>query len=238
MAVASILYGAFQAFGQKDLKRLVAYTSVSHMGFVLLGVFAWNSLALQGAVVQILCHGLSTGALFILVGALQERIHTRDLELMGGLWSVMPRMGAATMVFSLASLGLPGLGNFIGEFLVLLGVFRVSPVLTGLALLCLVGSCVYSLWIVQKVFHGPNTHNWKPPDLNMREAAVMAVMTILILGLGLYPQPVFTAMGPSLQRIERISRPGKHAIAISGRGSLPEIVQSFTRAVPEQGGRP
>ena len=108
LAAVSILYGALQAFGQTDLKRLIAYTSVSHMGFVLLGIFAWNRLALQGAVMQIICHGISTGALFILVGALQERIHTRDLNRMGGLWSVMPRMGAAMMLFSLASLGLPG----------------------------------------------------------------------------------------------------------------------------------
>ena len=198
LAVVSILYGALQAFGQTDLKKLIAYTSVSHMGFVLLGVFAWNRIALQGVVMQIICHGISTGALFILVGALQERIHTRDLDRMGGLWSIMPRMGAAMMLFSLASLGLPGLGNFIGEFLVLLGAFRASAPLTVAASLGLITSCVYSLWIVQRTFHGPNKEGWKPPDLSIRETAVMAVMTVLIVWLGLFPQPVFTFVNPSL----------------------------------------
>ena len=124
LGVAGILYGALLAFGQKDLKRLVAYTSVSHMGFVLLGVFAWNELALQGTVLQMLCHGISTGGLFMLAGSLQERLRTRDIEQMGGLWSSVPKMGGLAMVFAMASLGLPGLGNFVGEFLVLIGVFR------------------------------------------------------------------------------------------------------------------
>ncbi|MCC6347850.1 MAG: NADH-quinone oxidoreductase subunit M, partial [Nitrospirales bacterium] len=127
LAVGGILYGAVVAFAQTDLKRLVAYTSVSHMGFVLLGIFSWNTLALQGAVMGMLCHGVATGALFIIVGALQERIHTRDTARMGGLWETVPRMGAIALFFALASLGLPGLGNFVGEILVLLGAFRVSP---------------------------------------------------------------------------------------------------------------
>ena len=126
LGVVGIIYGAILAFAQTDLKRLVAYTSVSHLGFVLLGVFAWNPLALQGAVLQMVCHGISTGALFILVGALQDRIHTRDLDRMGGLWQVAPRMGGAAMFFAMASLGLPGLGNFVAEFLVLVGVWQVS----------------------------------------------------------------------------------------------------------------
>ena len=116
------------AYAQTDLKRLVAYTSVSHMGFVLLGIFAWNTLALQGVVLQIVCHALSTGALFILVGSLQDRIHTRDMDKMGGLWAVAPRMGGTAMFFALASLGLPGLGNFVAEFLILVGTWQVSQV--------------------------------------------------------------------------------------------------------------
>src|SRR6185503_5614264 len=124
LGVIGILYGAVLAFAQTDLKRLVAYTSVSHMGFVLLGVFALNEIAMQGALIQILAHGISTGALFVLVGALDERIHTRNLDNMGGLWAVVPRMGAVTMLFALASLGLPCLGNFVGEFLVLFGAYR------------------------------------------------------------------------------------------------------------------
>ena len=203
LGVASILYGALQAFGQKDLKRMISYTSLSHMGFVLLGVFAWNRLALYGVVMQLLCHGISTGALFILAGGVQERIHTRDIDRMGGLWSSMPRMGGAMMLFTMASLGLPGLGNFIGEFLVLLGVFKVSPVFAILASAGLVTSCVYSVWIVQRTIHGSNSEGWKPRDLSGRETAVMAAMSILIVWLGLYPQPVFTAVSPSIDHLHQ-----------------------------------
>jgi NADH-quinone oxidoreductase subunit M len=238
LAAVSILYGALQALGQTDLKRLIAYTSVSHMGFVLLGIFAWNRLALQGAVMQIICHGISTGALFILVGALQERIHTRDLNRMGGLWSIMPRMGAAMMLFSLASLGLPGLGNFIGEFLVLLGAFRASAPLTVVASLGFITSCVYSLWIVQRTFHGPNREEWKVPDLSIRESAVMAVMTILIVWLGLFPQPVFTFVNPSLARLERIAAGSGRAMQIDGPVTAALPAKAFEAAVSQRGERP
>ncbi len=193
LAVVGILYGAVMAFAQVDLKRLVAYTSVSHMGFVLLGIYAGNVLSMQGAVMQIICHGVSTGALFIIVGALQERIHTRDMSAMGALWSTVPRMGAVALFFALASLGLPGLGNFIGEFLVLLGAYPVNSVITCIASTGFVGAVVYSLWMIQCVFQGPAnaTHKWQPPDFAFREMAVMGVMMFVLLWLGLYPQPVF-----------------------------------------------
>ena len=164
LGVVGILYGAILAFAQTDLKRLVAYTSVSHLGFVLLGIFAWNKLALQGAVMQMICHGLWTGALFILVGVLQDRIHTRDMGRMGGLWTVAPRMGAVAMFFAMASLGLPGLGNFVAEFLVLLGAYQVSIALTAIATAGLVVATVYSLWIIHQAFHGPPREPWKPKD--------------------------------------------------------------------------
>ncbi len=128
----------FSPMARTIMKRLVAYSSISHMGFVLLGVFAWNTLALQGVVAQMVAHGISTGALFVLVGALQERIHTRDMRLMGGLWGKIPRLSALGMFFAIASLGLPGLGNFIGEFLILLGSFYVSVPFTVIAALGLV----------------------------------------------------------------------------------------------------
>ena len=121
-----ILYGAVLACAQTDIKRLVAYSSISHMGFFLLGAFAGTELALQGAVMQLVAHGLSTGALFMLAGALQERLHTRDMRQMGGLWGAVPRVAAMALFFALASLGLPGLANFIGEFLVLFGSFVPS----------------------------------------------------------------------------------------------------------------
>ena len=195
LAVVGILYGAILAFAQTDFKRLVAYTSISHMGFVLLGIFATNELALQGAVIQILSHGISTGALFIIAGMLQERIHTRDLNQMGGLWAIAPRMGAVTLFFALASLGLPGMGNFVGEFLVLFGSYRASVLLTVLASLGLIAATVYSLWIIQRIFHGPNEHGLAFSDLSIREMSTMWMMIIAIVWIGLFPQPLLnTAM--------------------------------------------
>jgi NADH-quinone oxidoreductase subunit M len=199
IAVIGILYGALLAFAQTDIKRLVAYTSVSHMGFVLLGIFAWNEVALQGAVIQMLCHGVSTGALFILCGALQERIHTRDTERMGGLWDSIPRMGGIWIFFALASLGLPGMGNFVGEFLVLLGTYRVSVPMTVLAALGLVVSTIYAVWMVQKIFFGMNVQGWRIPDLFARETASLAALMAVILWIGLYPQPCLDTARGSLE---------------------------------------
>ncbi len=211
LGVAGILYGALLAFGQTDMKRLVAYTSVSHMGFVLIGVFAWNQLALQGAVLQILVHGISTGALFALVGFLSERIHTRDMRRMGGLWATAPRMGGITLLFALASMGLPGLGNFLAEFLVLVGVYHVNVLVTVLAALGLISSTVYALWMIQRTFHGPNKEGWQFPDLNVREIASMTLLIALIVWLGLYPQPVintaqeaFNSMRPNVATVQLI----------------------------------
>lgn len=202
LAVIGILYGAILAFAQTDLKRLVAYTSVSHMGFVLLGVFAWNELALQGVVIQMICHGISTGALFILVGALYERIHTRDLNRMGGLWTAVPRMSAVGMVFVMASLGLPGLGNFVGEFLVLMGAYKVNITMTALAAVGLVFATVYSLWIMQRAFHGPIQEDLKLPDLSVRDMAMMLALIVAIVWLGLYPQPVLNTTKPALEELQ------------------------------------
>jgi NADH-quinone oxidoreductase subunit M len=201
IAVIGILYGSVLAFAQTDLKRLIAYTSVSHMGFVLLGVFALNEIAMQGAVIQILAHGISTGALFVLVGALDERIHTRNLDNMGGLWAVLPRMGAVTMLFCLASLGLPGLGNFVGEFLVLFGVYPVNIPLTVLATVGIVFATVYSLWIIQRGFHGPLREYEKLHDLSPREIGIMALMIVAIVALGLAPQPALNTMRPSVESV-------------------------------------
>ncbi len=205
LAVISILYGALLAFAQTDLKRLVAYTSVSHMGFVLLGVFAWNRLALQGVVMQIVCHAVSTGALFMIVGSLQERLQTRDLRRMGGLWASVPRLAAVTMVFALASLGLPGLGNFIGEFLVLVGTYRSSVTAAVIASLGFIAASVYALWIMQQAFHGPERPGVGPADLNGRETAAMAAMIIVIVWLGFYPQPVLDTARLPLQHLQQAS---------------------------------
>jgi NADH-quinone oxidoreductase subunit M len=201
LGVIGILYGAKLAFAQTDLKRLVAYTSVSHMGFVILGVFSFNELAYQGVVMQMIAHGISTGALFILVGQLYERIHTRDLNKMGGLWEKAPFMGAIGLIFSLASLGLPGLGNFIAELLILIGVFKTSILMSCLACLGLIAATIYSLRIVQKVFLGNKNKDWETSDLNVREKIVSAAMVIVIVWLGFFPQPVFNIAKPALLKI-------------------------------------
>jgi NADH-quinone oxidoreductase subunit M len=201
LSVTGILYGALLASGQKDLKRLVAYTSVSHMGFVLLGVFAWNKLALQGTVLQMICHGISTGGLFILAGSLQERLRTRDIERMGGLWSSAPKMGGIAMVFAMASLGLPGLGNFVAEFLVLIGVFQKNMVIAVIAGVGLVAATIYSLRMLQKVFFGKPAEELKVADLSVREMSVAAVLIASLLFLGLYPQPVLNTAAPALRSI-------------------------------------
>jgi len=200
LAVIGILYGALLAFGQRDLKRLVAYTSVSHMGFVLLGIFAWNATALNGVVAVMVAHGVSTGALFILVGQLYERVHTHDMNRMGGLWETAPRLGGFTLFFALASLGLPGTANFVGEFLVLLGTYRVSIALAAVGALGLVAAVIYALWIVQRVFHGPNRERWRFSDLTPRETAIAAVLVAAVLWLGLYPATLLRTVGPTLQQ--------------------------------------
>ncbi len=187
LGVVGILYGAKLAFAQTDLKRLVAYTSVSHMGFVILGVFSFNELAYQGVVIQMIAHGISTGALFVLVGQLYERIHTRDINKMGGLWEKAPVMGAIGLVFSMASLGLPGLGNFIAELLILIGAFKANVLMSCLASLGLIAATIYSLRIVQKVFFGNKNTDWQMEDLNIREKIVSAALVIAILWLGLFP---------------------------------------------------
>lgn len=209
LAVIGILYGALLAFGQTDFKRLVAYTSVSHMGFVLLGIFTWNTLALQGAVMEIIAHGISTGALFILAGALQERMHTRDMRRMGGLWETVPRLAGVTLLFALASLGLPGLGNFVAEFLVLLGAYQVNLPMTVLATVGLVSATVYSLSIIQRAFHGPNTAGWHLPDLSGREMAMMAALIAAIVWLGLFPQPVLNTAQQGLDNLHSREMVGK-----------------------------
>ncbi|HEY1112550.1 MAG TPA: NADH-quinone oxidoreductase subunit M [Chitinophagaceae bacterium] len=204
LGVIGILYGAVLAFAQTDIKRLIAYTSVSHMGFVLLGIFAFSELALQGVVLQMVTHGISTGALFLLAGMLKERLHTRDIGQMGGLWTALPSMGGVALVFAMASLGLPVLGSFIAEFLVLMGAFPVNAVLTVVASLGLVLSALYSLRLVQKVFLGPAPVAAHPlRDLGTREKIIMAALTISILWLGLYPQPVIDMVNGTVAQLTR-----------------------------------
>jgi len=199
--VIGIVYGAMLAFAQTDIKRLIAYTSVSHMGFVLVGIFSFREIAMQGVVMQMVTHGISTGALFVLAGMLKERLHTRDMTQMGGLWTSMSKMGAFAMLFTMASLGLPVLGNFIAEFLILMGTFLVNVPLTVIATLGLVFSALYSLRFVQKVFLGPAVAEKTYNDFSAREFVIMAVLSISIVLLGLYPQPVMDTVKNVLQQM-------------------------------------
>ena len=205
LGVIGIIYGAIMAYAQTDMKRLVAYTSVSHMGFVLIGIFAWNTLALQGVVLQLVCHALSTGALFILVGGLQDRIHTRDMGRMGGLWTIAPRMGGTAMFFALASLGLPGLGNFIAEFLILVGTWQVAKWAAVLGAVGLVFATVYSLWMMQRAFQGEETHGWKLDDLVPRETVMLAAMIAALVAIGFYPQPLIATARQTVTAVQRMT---------------------------------
>ena len=217
LGIIGILYGAKLAFAQTDVKRLVAYTSISHMGFVILGVYAFNEMAYQGVVMQMIAHGISTGALFIIVGQLYERLHTRDLNKMGGLWEQIPAIGAMGMIFSMASLGLPGLGNFVAEFLTLMGTFKTSIFFTSLASLGLIAATVYSLRIVQKVFFGKKNSEQILKDLSVRESVVIGTMVIAILFTGLFPQPVIDTAKPSFTKT--ISVKGQSHSAVNERQS-------------------
>jgi NADH-quinone oxidoreductase subunit M len=201
LAAAGIVYGGMMAFSQKDMKRVVAYTSVSHLGFVLLGVYAFTPQALSGAVLQMVSHGISTGALFMLVGALQDRIHTRDLDRMGGLWAQVPRMGAAALVLSMALVGLPGLVNFVSEFLVLVGTWAVSPVATVVSGLGLVIATVYALRLFQTAFHGTPRESWKLADLGARETGTLFVAIALLVLFGLYPMPILHMVEQSVSGV-------------------------------------
>lgn len=196
LAVAGVIYAGVLAFAQHDFKRLVAYSSVSHMGFVILGLYAFNALGAQGAVMQMVAHGVSSAALFTIAGALQQRLHTRDMQRMGGLWTPAPRLGAAALFFALAALGLPGLGNFIGEFLVFLGLFAVAPWTAAFAALGMVVAAVYALALVQRSFHGPAAPGLTLRDCSGRERLTLYAMMAALLWLGLFPQPVLQLAEP------------------------------------------
>ena len=199
-----IVYGALMTFAQNDVKRLVAYSSVSHMGFVLIGIYAGTEQALQGAMLTMVAHGISAGALFILCGEVYERLHTRDLREMGGLWSRFPYLPPIVMFFCLAALGLPGLGNFVGEFLVLIGTWPTNGAVTVVAASGLILAAVYSLAMIQRAFHGPAQSDEKLEDLNRRELATVMSLMAILLWLGVYPQPVLDTSAPVMRALHEV----------------------------------
>jgi len=195
------------ALVQTDIKKLVAYSSVSHLGFVMLGIFALNHQGLDGAVLQMVNHGLSTGALFLLVGMLYDRRHTREIGDFGGVTKVMPMFAAFFLVVSLSSIGLPGLNGFVGEFLVLLGAFQTIPIFAIIGALGVILAAVYMLWMYQRVMFGEMTHavNKQLTDLTLREFVVLVPIVLVIVWIGLYPQPFLKRLDASTRAIvERV----------------------------------
>lgn len=224
LAVIGILYGAFVSYRQQDVKKLVAYSSVSHLGFVMLGIFALNQQGISGAILQMVNHGLSTGALFLIVGMLYERRHTRDMAAFGGIWKVVPYMGALMLIVSLSSLGLPGLNGFVGEFAILLGAFGSNAItlgglssawMTGIATLGVILAAIYLLFMFERVFLGPLVHaeNRSLVDLKPREVLLLLPLLILIFWIGLYPKPFLALINPSVEQLVALVQTAAAALA-------------------------
>jgi len=222
LAVIGIIYGAAVSYAQKDIKKLVAYSSVSHLGFVMLGLFALNAQGIEGGILQMINHGLSTGALFLLVGMVYEQTHTREFSVYGGLWKLMPVYGAFMLIVSLSSMGLPGLNGFVGEFTILLGAFGSraigSPWFAGVAALGVIMSAIYILYMFQKIFLGPEgsiveevkKHGHALRDLNVREIVTMVPLLVMIFWIGLYPKPFFALMAPAVDKLVAIFQTVAH----------------------------
>jgi NADH-quinone oxidoreductase subunit M len=202
LGVVGIVYGAIVAAMQPDLKRLIAYSSVAHLGFVVLGTFALTRQGLQGGVFTMLSHGLTTGALFLLVGMLHDRRHTRAIADFGGLWKSVPVLGGLFVAAAFASIGLPGFSGFVGEFLALLGAFLTSRWYAVVAATGVVFAALYLLWAVQRAFMGePEGENVGLPDITVRELATVVPLLGLSLFLGVYPKPVLERVEPSVRAL-------------------------------------
>ncbi len=203
LAVIGIIYGALVAMVQPDFKKLVAYSSVSHLGFVMLGIFALTVQSVQGALMVMINHGISTGALFLLIGMIYERKHSRLIESYGGIARVVPLFAAILTFVSLSSIGVPGTNGFVGEFLVLVGSFRTYPVLSTIATTGVIFAAAYLLWAIQRVLFNAldKKENIHIPDLNRRELALLAPLVAAIIWLGVYPQPVLRRMETTTQAL-------------------------------------
>ncbi|MCU5772762.1 NADH-quinone oxidoreductase subunit M [Erwiniaceae bacterium BAC15a-03b] len=203
LGIIGIFYGAWMAFTQYDIKRLIAYTSISHMGFVLIAIYTGSQLAFQGAVIQMIAHGLSAAALFILCGQLYERLHTRDMRQMGGLWSRIKWLPGLSLFFAVANLGMPGTGNFVGEFMILTGSFKVAPVVIIIATFGLVFASVYSLIMMQRAYYGPAKSDTPLPGMSPREFLMIMVLVVLLVLLGVYPQPILDTSHAAMSNIQQ-----------------------------------
>jgi NADH-quinone oxidoreductase subunit M len=228
LAVIGIIYGALVAMVQPDFKKLVAYSSVSHLGFVMLGIFALNLQSVQGALMIMINHGISTGALFLLIGMIYERKHSRLIDSYGGIAKVMPMFAALLTLVSLSSIGLPGTNGFIGEFLVLIGAFKPYPVFATIAATGVIFAAAYLLWAIQRILFNSldKKENEHIPDLNWREIGLMVPFVIVIIWLGVYPAPVLRRMEPSAQKLVTTVEQGvQHA----RQAALPVVAESEPR---------
>jgi NADH-quinone oxidoreductase subunit M len=228
LAVIGILYGALVAMVQKDIKKLVAYSSVAHLGFVMLGLFAFNVQGIEGGILQMVNHGISTGALFLLVGILYERRHTRLISEYGGLSKVLPLYAACFMIITLSSIGLPGMNGFVGEFLILVGAFQPMRALTVVAASGVIFAAVYMLWMFQRVMFGTitNEKNRHLPDMNARELAYMLPLIVFVFWIGVYPQTFLRKMDASVTAlVERIET--KRQAALSGSPAGETLVARY-----------
>ena len=204
LGVVSIIYGALMAYSQTDLKRLIAYSSISHMGFVLLALFSWNEVALQGAILTIVAHGISSAALFSMAGMIQHRIHSRELGQMGGMWASAPKMATMTLIFVMAGIGMPGMANFNGELLTLLGSYQSFPIQTIIASLGIIGSAVYGLHLFQRAFQGPANVNIN--DLHRRELMFTSLLVVALIYFGLQPHIVLELSSEILSSLMQTAR--------------------------------
>ncbi|MBY0469913.1 NADH-quinone oxidoreductase subunit M [bacterium] len=202
LGTIAIVYGAWVATVQPDIKKLVAYSSVSHMGYVMLGLFSLNTVGAMGSIYQMLNHGISTGALFLLVGVIYERRHTREISEFGGISKVMPLFAVAFLIITLSSVALPGTNGFVGEFLILLGAWKANPGLTAISATGVIFGAVYMLWMFQRVMFGPvkKEENKKLKDLNFREVAVLTPLVVASIVMGIVPNFFFSKMEPSVQK--------------------------------------
>src|SRR6185436_5148378 len=203
LSIIGIVYGALCAMAQQDWKRLVAYSSVSHMAMVMLGMFSLNPVGITGSIIQQLNHGISTGALFLLVGNVYERRHTRAISEYGGLSKVMPAYATIFLIMTMSSIGLPALNGFIGELLILQGVFVANKIWAAFAASGVVLGAAYMLWLYQRTMFGKieNPKNEHLKDLNLREFATFTPLLILAVWIGLYPAPFLRRLGPSVNRV-------------------------------------
>ncbi|WJV52523.1 NADH-quinone oxidoreductase subunit M [Prodigiosinella aquatilis] len=202
LGVVGIFYGAWMAFKQTDIKRLIAYTSVSHMGFVMVAIYSGSQLAYQGAVIQMIAHGLSAAGLFIICGQLYERLHTRDMRQMGGLWARIKYLPALSLFFALATLGMPSTGNFVGEFMMLFGSYQIVPMITVISTFGLVFASIYALAMMQRAFYGSPKSDEPVQAMSIRELSLIMLLVVLLVLLGIYPQPILDTSSAAMTNIQ------------------------------------